>query len=289
MAKFIKKYSLEEIEKRTHISPLTLKKLFEYRFDSISEIKFYGFLKILETEFPDEDFSELREKAEGFYKIQKELNKNESQEEKIDPPKVEEQSKKFKLFITLFLLGAVVAVFYYLQSSTKVKEKSIETKSEKNVVKVENSIPVPPIKMEQKKEEEDNKTIVNSSVAEENNSKVEKVEEVVDNNETTTIEEENVTEEIKPFEENMTLVIIPRQRVWFRVTDLNSGKRKNYLQAEPQELNGSKNLYIEFGHGMEVLKYRGKKYDPYTTKKVNFVLINGELNMTNKSPKEFLK
>ena len=107
-------------------------------------------------------------------------------------------------------------------------------------------------------------------------------------NNTDEINETNITES-SYVEQNKTLLIIPKQKLWFRVTYLDTRKRKNYLQSYPEEFNGSRDMYIEFGHGMETLQFMDKNISPNTTKMVNFVLINGELNLTTMPIEEFLK
>ncbi len=56
----VKKYTLKVVMSRTKISKRNLEKLASGQFEEFTKPQAYGFLKILEREFKDEDFSELR-------------------------------------------------------------------------------------------------------------------------------------------------------------------------------------------------------------------------------------
>jgi hypothetical protein len=278
MDKITKKYSIEEIAQKTHISPVMLGKLFSYKFDTISKIQFGGFIKILKNEFPEYDFKLLEEKADIFYSTQK-----------IEEPIKEEGDSNFKLYFFVFVLLVVIAyLIIYMQKTTQTPKTISSTKINptlptfdiaKNSTKTDNTMEI-------------NKTIETNKTT--NITKLNKIDEINNTNSTdeinntNEINETNITES-SYVEQNKTLLIIPKQKLWFRVTYLDTRKRKNYLQSYPEEFNGSRDMYIEFGHGMETLQFMDKNISPNTTKMVNFVLINGELNLTTMPIEEFLK
>ena len=263
MDKIFKLYSLEEIANRTHISPITLKKLFDYNFENISKIKFKGFLKILENEF-DYDFSKLKEKGEEFYASQIfEVVEQEPQED-----------KKFSLYLLVFVLLVLIGfLIFYMKTSQKEQTLNRDNLVENNLTSLNSNIT---------EIIDDNYTEKNDTFIDEKNNTL-----TIENNETKFFIQENNKTEKMVIEKNDTLVIVPIQKLWFRITDLDTLKRKSYLQSTPQEINGSKNLYIEFGHGREILIFRDKNISPHSIKSVNFVLIDGQLNETNKTIKEF--
>ena len=270
MDKIVEKYSLKEISERTHISPVVLEKLLKYNFSSISEIKFKGFIRILENDFPDVSFETLKEKGEEFYKV---FNEN----IKIEPVVEEKSPKKFPIylfvFVLLILIGSLVVYTKPTTNEINKTEKTDNLISNEKIVSLNKTI-----------EKEQSQT---EKVVDENN-----LTEILPLNNKDKIELNvtNVQEEEKETlieEVNNTLIVVPKQRVWFRVTYLDTLKRKNYLQATPQELNGSRDMYIEFGHGMESLIFRNKTLTPDTVKKVNFILKDGELNITSKSVEEY--
>jgi cytoskeletal protein RodZ len=67
MNELFKKYKIEEIAKKTSISPLFLKKLRDGDFNKISRVKFNGFIKILQSEYPGINFSSLKESYDNYY------------------------------------------------------------------------------------------------------------------------------------------------------------------------------------------------------------------------------
>jgi len=255
MDKITKKYSLKEISKRTHISPLSLKRLLNYEFETISEIKFNGFLKILENEFSDYDFKELKSRANEFYSSK---HLEQTTEETIN-----HTNNNFKVYLIVIVLivsiGFLINYMQHLQTQ-KVKASNDISIVETNLTKIVQDL---------------NETTPNEIVVEEK------------------IEDKNISPEVSSFfnekDKNMTLVIVPKQRVWFRVTYLDTNKSKNYIQAVPEEFNGSRDIYIEFGHGMETLIFNDKNVSPNSVEKVNFILKDGELNITTLPKSEFYK
>jgi len=63
--KFFEKYSLEEISKKTKISPISLRFIKNKEFEKIPRAKFFGFINIIEKNF-NVDLSELKEEYNQF-------------------------------------------------------------------------------------------------------------------------------------------------------------------------------------------------------------------------------
>jgi len=259
MDRLLEKYEINEIAKKTHISPLSLERLFNYEFDKLDDIKIKGFIKILETEYPDTDFSELKEKLKEYSK------KDEKTIIKIEKPK---NNKKMYFIVLLIIL--LVIVVYFIQNNNN-KKSSL---SQKEIIKKENIIE-PNITNEISKQDEyidseeieNNKTITNE--IKENSIEI----------------EENKTEKKDIIDENVT--IIPLKKVWFKVTYLDENKSKEYLTSNEVDLNGSKRIFIKFGHGMIKIAYNGKIIEPNTIKITRVIIEDGEINITKKRLKEF--
>ena len=105
--KFFEKYSIEEISKRTKISPISLRFIKNKEFEKIPRAKFMGFLKIIEKEF-NVNLDELREEYD--------LVKKEEKEIKIEVEK--EKSNNF-LFIAIGVVLLGIGGYFLLKNSPK--------------------------------------------------------------------------------------------------------------------------------------------------------------------------
>jgi len=257
MDKLLKHHTIDEMAKKTHISPITLEKLLNKDFDKLERVKLKGFVKILENEFPDTDFSDLKEAI-------KEYEKKPLQEEKVAETKKEESKTNFKVYIlVVVLLLAIGYLFVFLQNSTK------KTTTHKPII-------------------ETNKTEKNSSV-EINQTLIKLHDENVINTQNLEIET-NDTEvnDTQPYiEVNNTLVIEPLEKVWFKVTYLNTNKSKEYLTSHKVELNATGGVYIKFGHGLVKILYHDREVLPNSKKITRVIIKDDDINITKKRLKEF--
>ena len=259
MDKLFRDYTIEEISLKTKISPMFLEKLKNRELDGISEIKLKGFIYILKNEYPKYDFSEL-ENIEIKPAIE--------EKEYYNPP----SENNYKVyFIVIVLLALIAGLIYYMQKDKKL-----------NNIKHENTLPV----IEQNFTNEKNMTLENEIIDEnitEKNSTEKNIstQTIIDTNITKPIEN-NITK----IEFNKTFVVIPKRKVWFRITYLDTNKSKEYLTKAKVELNISKEAFIKFGHGQIDVIYNNKDYN-WTTKKVLRLLVkNGECNKTEIRLKE---
>jgi len=259
MDRLIDKYTINEIAKKTHISPLSLERLFNYEFEKLDTVKVKGFIKILETEYPNFDFSELKEKFEEYSK------KDESNIIEIENT----NNTKVYLVVVIIIL-VIIGVYFNLDKKTSLVTKEIN----KSQNKIEQNITTKTIiepKIEKIKEEK----------VEE---KVEKIEHEVENE-----VENNVSQPLQETKQilNEKVIIIPLEKVWFKVTYLDENKSKEYLTLDEVDLNGTKRIFIKFGHGMIKIAYNGKIIEPNTRKITRVIIENGDINITKKRVKEF--
>jgi hypothetical protein len=255
MDKLVQKYSIQEISHKTHLSPIILEKLLNHQFEKIEKVKLKGFITILETEYPEYDFSKLKEEIDIFMQTEN-ISKIEEKNEKSEIKK-EDNNSGFKIYIIVVLLIVMIGgIIYYINNK--------QQKENKHIV-------------------EDNITVINN--IEKNNS----TNIIDETNETnlTIIKDENKTNNIVKLDKNMTLSIIPIEKVWFRITFLDSLKSKEYLTSH--EINNSatnKKIFIKFGHGMVKLKCGDNVLEPNTRKVVRVIINNCEMNITTKKLKE---
>jgi cytoskeletal protein RodZ len=267
MDELLKKYSIEEITKKTSISPVFLQKLVEEKFDKIDKLKFKGFLKILKAEFKDIDFSDLEEKANSYYFISDDSKKTGKQQlvEELD-----QNNKNYKGYLFVFiLLVVIIGLIYYMKLNEKAKIENSNPKLDS--LKVENIIE----QNDSNVTDEDSKI----QVSDETN-----ITNSVEHNTTTLTNVEKNSSKIY-FDRNLT--IEPLKKVWFKVYYLDLNKSKEYLTSKTIELNASKRMFFKFGHGMIKIYYKGNTFFPNSKKVTRVILQNRELNITKKRVENF--
>jgi hypothetical protein len=284
MDELLKKYDLNEISKRTSISPVVLQKLIEEKFEGVEELKFKGFLKILKFEFKDIDFSELEEKAKSYYFNADNSKKTDKQQiiEKLE----DEKSYKDYLFV-LILIIAIVGLIYYMNSNKKIQIENNYTNLETLKVIEKNDTNLTTNEINVTKENKINLASETNEVnmtGELENNKTEK-----EINLTTIKENNSIENNISKIKTNIetNLTIKPLRKVWFRVYYLDLNKSKEFLTNNVVELNASKKMFIKFGHGMVKLFYHSKVLFLNSKRVTRVILQNNEINITKKRLKSF--
>jgi hypothetical protein len=279
MDKLLQIYSIKQISQKTHISPIILEKLQNKQFDKIDRVKLKGFITILENEYPEYDFSEIKESIDSFMQVQP-SQKPKKQE------KTESNNSSFKLyFIVLLLLIGIGGLVYYMISKQKKETYNIK----------DNNISVLNIKENIQNNIEVNKT---KEIKENEVQTIAPPKEIInkDNNLEKNLVESNVTEvnnsiesnqTKNQLEQNLTLAIIPLEKVWFRVTYLDEGKSKEYLTSHEVDINASDRVFIKFGHGFIKLEYNNQIIEPKTKKITRVIIEDHNMSITTKRVKEF--
>jgi len=275
---FFEQYSIEVINKRTRISPISLRYIKNREFEKISRVKFLGFVRIIEKEF-NIDLSELVEEYNEATKHRPEQTHG-YEEIKYEEPKKHNTFILFILSVMLFSLGAYLLYTNYntepvkekeLNSSTFIsvndKNSSEENNSQESLQKT--AAPAASIPAEQ------NTTSVNKS----------KSSEKQDSN--TSAKEENETKKTASPASKETLIpekveIIPNKKVWFKAYNLDTNKSIQYLTSSPKTLKGG-NWYIKFGHGEVSIRYGDKTITPNSKQITRILLKNGEFKYLKKS------
>jgi len=263
---FFEKYSIETINKRTRISPISLRYIKNKEFKKIQRVKFIGFIRIIEKEFGI-DLSDLIEEYNQATNHETK-SPSENSEIKLQEPKKHNTFILFVLAVILFSLGAYLLYNKYALSQKNTNEinktafipnteenitdatTEIETKTEnKNIIQ-------PPSISEQTKQpvnENENRQITTDT----NNSRQQKI---------------NAPE---------TIYIHPNQKVWFRAINLDTNKTLEFLTSNPKTLEGS-NWYIKFGHGNITVNYGNQTITPDTKKIVRILFHNGKVEYLKK-------
>jgi len=300
MDKLFQQYTINEIAKKTHISPITLEKLKKLELDGITEIKLKGFIDILSSEYPNYDFSELQYFFKENAEIENNKNKNEQKEVKetdkilknefvkIEKNKNTKKNNKINLFLFLFvLLILITGLVYYLKTS-----QNIQKKDNKIIIENNKELKVDKKELKPKIEKKENKVEKLEVIKIKEKPKIEKIEkENIYKNEKI---EENIVEvkekiKDKKISFNNILKIEPQKLIWLRVFYFDNNSSKEYLTSNEIELNGSRPLFIKLGHGFVSILYRDKNITPNNKKIFRIILKDGNLEKTTKKLGEFLQ
>ena len=273
---------IEEIHKKTYISPRVLQYLLDENFKKIgSKAKALGFVKIIEREL-GMDLAELREKIDQFYG------------ERLDYDSafvVQEngtgRSNIFlKIFVALLLLG-VAGYIYFDKLAPKQTPKSEritleENESNASAQSEETLAPMEP-NATQAVKVDTNETVSTtdtnlSAALETNESEANLSSETIETNETTEMnetapkDEEPILESVNP-----AITIIPERKLWVGIIYLDNYKHHNIVTRKPIELNTSRDQLIVTGHSNFRLDIDGKEQNLTGAKKRRYIYRAGEL------------
>jgi len=244
---FFEKYSIEEISKKTKISPISLRYIKNKEFDKLPRVKFFGFINIIEKTF-NVDLSDLKEEYNQFIPPKNEIKQEIKFEEKKD--------NKFILISAIIL--AIIGIYMLKNSITNSKIDDNNLSSIK--------ILTPKTSSETKQTEKNNSTIVSNNIKNETNN--------------TKTKSTKLTK-IKPPSNLSEVDIIPNEKVWFRALNIDNNKTIQYLTSKEKILPKG-NYYIKFGHGNLTIIYANQTITPNTKKIVRILLKNGKYKFMQK-------
>ena len=248
---FFESHSIEEINKKTKISPISLRYIKNREFDKLIRVKFIGFVRLIEKEY-NVDLSELIEEYENFY------NKDEVKQEQKEKKEIKNKEKSQKapqnyFFIILIVVLFIISVILYFGFLNK-KEK------DKNFNSINSSIVDNKYNDQKLLVKSDNKIIITKE----------------QNLSHKTVEKNKTKSVIK----NYKITIIPNEKVWFSAFNIDTNKTKDFLTSHTKTLEG--NYYIKFGHGNLTIMYNNQIISPKTKKIVRILLKNGKYKFLNK-------
>ncbi|ACM93219.1 conserved hypothetical protein [Nautilia profundicola AmH] len=261
---FFEQYSIEIINKRTRISPISLRYIKNKEFEKIQRVKFLGFIRIIEKEF-NVDLSELIEE----YNEATNHTHTQNSEIELEEPKKHNTLLLFILAVILFSLGAYLlynkygsvekenlneinkTAFMPPNTDENITETAPETKLENNKQNI--SMPESSHQTVSKKTTPQEKAVINNTKNSQN------------------------TKTIAP----KTVEIYPNERVWFKAINLDTNKTVEYLTSNPKTLIGA-NWYVKFGHGNITINYGNQTITPETKKITRILFKNGKVEYLKK-------
>lgn len=272
---FFNKYSIEEINKKTRISPISLRFIKNREFDKLPRVKFIGFVRLIEKRYKV-DLSELIEEYENYFN-QNDNNKQKEKKETELEKKEEIKEKKSYLWILVLILFILSAFLYvsFINKNTIENKLNNKLAVEKNITDFSNN-----------ESEKSNGTLNNTNTTHENKMIVDNVV-PMEKNETNISKINNIsTAQLNKKVTEYNITILPNEPVWFRALNIDNNKTKEFLTSKPKNLIG--NYYIKFGHGNITIIYNDKNITPNTKKIVRILFKNGKYKYLKK-PNEYEK
>jgi len=219
----LEEHSIKAISKKTNINEENLEHLVESNFDAIKKIKALGFISIIEREY-DADLSKLREQALEYYGTTQEV-----QSITLGLPVVEEKKGKSKLLLFLaFLLLGYASWYFFTQFDKKHLSEFIPFITENKEVPKEVNV-----------EDLSIAKAIDTNTQTSMQASVESTEAVA----VTKAADENVTEKTEAKAEDVTAVtsmenvsIVPVDRLWFGLIEMDTKKRDHFSIAEAFEM-----------------------------------------------------
>jgi len=240
--KFFKTHSLEEISKKTKISPISLRLIRNKEFEKIPKVKFLGFIRIIEKTY-NVNLNDLIEEYNNQIP-QKNIQKNPA----VSIPK-KQTNKNSVLFIAIlaFVLIILGGFLLFKNSNSNIN----------NTKSIKKQIPKP-----------NNIKIIN-------NSSLQKTKDI--NNSLKEIKKpkkKNIAQKFK-------ITIIPNSLLWFKATNIDTNKSIQFLTSHKKILPKG-NYYIKFGHGDFNLTYNNQIISPKTKKLIRILFKNGKYKFMKK-------
>ncbi len=260
--KFFETHSIEEISKKTKISPISLRLIRNREFDKIPRVKFIGFLKILQKTYKV-DLSDLIEEYNNFNPPET------SQKEEIQT--TPSKNSTFFLSIAAFILLLLGGYLFY----SYMKNNNSNQITPQNEISQENNI--------SPKNKNIQNLAKNSNYAPQESNNTNATKEIETNITTSQIQPKTNSHKAKI----STIKIIPNQKVWFRAINIDTNKSIEYLTSTPKTLPKG-NYYIKFGHGNLTIIYNDQNITPDTKKIVRILFKDGNYTYMKK-PNRFEK
>ena len=272
---FFKEYSIEIINKRTRISPISLKYIKNKEFKKIPKVKFIGFIRKIEKEFKIDlsEFIEEYNQATNFKETQ-------NHDIKLEEPKKHNTLILFILALILFLLGAYLLYNKYNSKKTQNLNEINKTAFFLNIEnnKLNETTPetyedVPDLTAQKTNKtkkttfKDYNETIIKQTPTGQNII----IGHFRESNHTDD-NTSNIPQKIK---------IKTDKKLWFRAVNLDNNKTFEYIINSYKTLIGP-NWYVKFGHGNITINYGNQTINPQTKKIIRILFKNGKVEYLKK-------
>ncbi len=263
LEKIVEQYGVEEVVAKTKISKKNLEKLMKGDFSGMTRPQAYGFLKILQREFGESEFDDLKSQLDAWF-LQAESERNQEIFIASETPK----EIKAKRWIVIALgLVVVLTAFYLAQKEFVGPPEQAQQAMEKSDVL--ETLPVKSIEKESSQVETE---------APKKEGSVPPPLDAGDSLESSAARMQNVVEEntSQPYVPLENAVITPHVKLWLGVIDLKTKKRSAKVTDSPYEIDSKGKRVIVTGHGrFEISDAFGNLFKFNDAKKHYFLIDDG--------------
>ena len=259
--------SIKTISQKTKILEINLESLFSGKFDTLQKTRALGFIAIIEREY-NADLSALREEALEYYSLNRE-NNTYTTRQYLD----EERKGKSKLLIIVVLGLLIYASWYFftqfdkknlsglipfideetIENFVNFKEvETVETASELSIVKVTT---------------EDNEAVTVPKKIEMEEVAPQDVSALVES----LVEESSETEIVNTLQ---TVSIIPVNKLWFGLVDIDSKERKHFSIEQAYTLDISEKSWLVATSSAPFSVVQGEKTEDFSDAKEHYFKID---------------
>jgi len=260
----LKRLGIDAMHEQTHIARHHLQAIIDCDFSAFSTVQLFGFLAILEREYAI-DTTSIKEAYRNAH------GKNDPDKPHIAEAENRRPNRKRYVAMALavmvvVLIGTFSLFFDHQATPPSLQPESIQTSPLSVAAPDKATVPMAPSPVSDR---------VNP-VAEHN------VSAVLEGNETNQSAVEVITEPVSVPDENITvepatLTIVPRQRLWMGLIDLQSHATMQKVRSEPLILDASRSWLMVFGHGEVDIKVGETTHAYNGTSRRYFILENTRL------------
>ncbi len=269
---FLQKYSIEVVVNRTKISRRNLEKLAAGNFEELTRPQAMGFVKILQREFGDEDFTPLQKEVEAWFE-----NLPETHSEPIFHPG-EEHGGGNKRWLVVVLLAVAVLFGYYLYRSEFASESvSRQPRATQEPIQVPAVTPDHRTPGTTGHTPNGTETSPVGGVAEgEGNGSIDAQAAETSSAVPKSAVSKESAEISKPYVPLEPVLVEPTVKLWLGIIDLTTKKRVAKVTDRPYEIDAHGRKLVLTGHGrFEISDAFGNLFKYNDAKKHYFLIDDG--------------
>jgi hypothetical protein len=261
--KIVTQYSIEVVSNRTKISKKNLEKLMAGDFSGMTKPQAYGFLKILQREFGEDEFGDLKSQLDAWFS---QSQPGESEIFVTSEPSEDVKGKRW-IVITLAILVLLLGLYLIQKEFSGAPKQAVDMNA--TAGQTHETAPL----AEAGKAATAEGTSEVTQTAGEASSIAEASAEMAEQPEAAAEPEKNVTEPYVPIE---NAVIVPRVKLWLGIIDLKTKRRVAKVTADSYEIESRGKKLLVTGHGrFEISDAFGNLFKFNDAKKHYFLIDDG--------------
>lgn len=256
----LKNIGAQKIHERTHIARAYVQAILHESFEEMNNVQLLGFISILEREY-SLDLSGLKQKAKEYFKNSPSITQN------TGSVKIFKASNKRRNLIWIYtaiiiVIVAISAIFSTDSSNNEISkiDNSAINDAKNNIINI--------VEDKNRSALDENQSIKSEEAL--------KSEELIKQDQVSK-EQESIIKEDNIKDENLSLKIMPKSRVWLGYIDLSNHKKHQSIFSDEFVLDPKKDWLLAFGHGHIDIEVNGVVTKYKNPRNVRFSYIDSEL------------